>query len=184
MAVILAKAGIQFVTPMKCAHYGPDSGCRWNGGISEFPYLHLLWQMTRNCGNTYANQYTVVYSLNQLTRLFKALSHVTRLRVVNLLHLQSFCVGDLAEVLGVPQPIISHELGVLRAAKLVCIERQGKRVCYSLARAPFLNYPLGRFLSEMVPFFPELAADIQKLADLKGDSVSCSSLKEEPQGVA
>jgi hypothetical protein len=67
----------------------------------------------------------------------------------------------------------------LRAAKLVRAKRQGHRICYSLSRAPFLNYPLGRFLSEVAPFFPELAADAQKLADYKGDSVSCTPHDEE-----
>jgi hypothetical protein len=54
---------------------------------------------------------------------------------------------------------------------LVRTQRQGARVCYSLSRAPFLNYPLRKFLSEIVPFFPELQADVQKLAELKGDSM-------------
>jgi ArsR family transcriptional regulator len=110
------------------------------------------------------------FPLQQLTHLFKALSDVTRLRVVNLLHAQSLCVGDLQEVLGLSQPLVSRHLAVLRAANLVCARRQGARVCYSLSRAPFLNYPLGSFLSEIVPFFPELQADAQKLAELKGDS--------------
>jgi ArsR family transcriptional regulator len=112
----------------------------------------------------------VLFPLKQLTGLFKALSDGTRLRVVNLLHAQSLCVGDLQEVLGLSQPLISRHLAVLRAANLVCTRRQGARVCYSLSRAPFLNYPLGKFLSEIVPFFPELHADTQKLAELKGVS--------------
>lgn len=112
----------------------------------------------------------MLFRLKQLTGLFKALSDGTRLRVVNLLHAQSLCVGDLQKVLGLSQPLISRHLAVLRAANLVCDRRQGPRVCYSLSRAPFLNYPLGSFLSEVVPFFPELQADTQKLAELKGVS--------------
>jgi ArsR family transcriptional regulator len=113
----------------------------------------------------------VLFPLHQLTLLFKALSDGTRLRVVNLLHAQSLCVGDLQEVLGLSQPLVSRHLAILRAANLVCTRRQGARVCYSLSRAPFLNYPLGSFLSEIVPFFPELQADAQKLAELKGVSI-------------
>jgi len=110
--------------------------------------------------------------LKQLTHLFKALSDPTRLRLVNLLYAQSLCVGDLQKVLGVSQSLVSHQLATLRTANLVRSQRQGPRVCYSLSRAPFLNYPLGKFLSEIGPFSPELEADAQKLAELKGDSAS------------
>lgn len=113
----------------------------------------------------------MLFPLKQLTHLFKALGDATRLRLVNLLQAQSLCVGDLQEVLGLSQPVVSHQLAILRAANLVRTRRQGARVRYSLSRAPFLCYPLRKFLSEMVPFFPELQADMQKLAELKGDSV-------------
>lgn len=116
----------------------------------------------------------MVLPLKELTNLFKVLSDATRLRLINLLRTQSMCVGDLQVVLGLPQATVSQQLAVLRAAKLVRAQRQGHRICYSLARAPFLSYPMGRFLSEIVPFFPELAADAQKLIDFKGDSVSWS----------
>ena len=110
--------------------------------------------------------------MEQLTHLFKALSDATRLRVVNLLHARTLCVGDLQELLGLPQPIVSQQLAILRSAKLVRTQRRGPRVFYSLCRSPILNYPLGNFLSEVSPLFPELSADSQKLEDFKGDSVS------------
>ena len=117
--------------------------------------------------------------LKELTNLFKVLSDATRLRLINILRAQSLCVGDLQVVLDLRQPTVSQQLAVLRAAKLVRAERQGHKICYSLSRAPFLSYPMGRFLSEIVPFFPELAADEQKLIDFKGDSVSGSPRNEE-----
>jgi ArsR family transcriptional regulator len=122
----------------------------------------------------------VPFALNQLTCLFKALGDATRLRLVNLLHAQSLCVCDLQEVLGLSQSLVSRQLAILRAANLVRTQRQGTRVRYSLSRAPFLNYPLRKFLSEMVPFFPELQADVQKLAELKGDSMLKSEGSSSP----
>jgi len=113
---------------------------------------------------------SVVFSLKQLAALFKALSEATRLRIINLLYAQSLWVGDLQEVLGVPQPEVSRQLSILRQAKLVLGRRYGPRVSYSLARSPFLNYPLSNFLKEVRPFFPELEADARKVAELKGDS--------------
>lgn len=132
----------------------------------------MLRQMTRNYGTTYAAQPRVPLSLKELTRLLKALSDVTRLRVVNLLRTRSLCVRELQEVLELTQPTVSRQLAILRAAELVRAERQGTTICYSLCRSPFLNYPLDRFLSEIVPFFPELAADKEKLLDFKGDCIS------------
>jgi ArsR family transcriptional regulator len=125
----------------------------------------------------------MVFPLKQLAHLFKALSDGTRLRLVNLLHAQSLCVGELQEVLGLSQPAVSHQLAILRAAKLVRTQRQGARVLYSLSRAPFLNYPLGKFLSEIVPFFQELEADVQKLAELKGVSTLKSDSRGSPEPV-
>jgi ArsR family transcriptional regulator len=113
----------------------------------------------------------VLFPLKQLTCVFKALGDATRLRVVNLLHVQSLCVRDLQDVLGLSQALVSRHLAILRAASLVRTQRQGARVFYSLSRAPFLNYPLRKFLSETAPFFPELQADVQKLTELKGDGV-------------
>jgi ArsR family transcriptional regulator len=113
----------------------------------------------------------VLFPLKQLTYLFKALSDPTRLRIVNLLDAQSLCVRDLQEVLGLSQPLVSHHLAILRAANLVRTQRQGARVCYSLSGAPFLNYPLRKYLSEIVPFFLELQADVQNLQELKGNSM-------------
>ena len=121
-------------------------------------------------------------SLKELTTLFQVLSDATRLRIVNLLRTQDLCVGDLQVVLGLSQPAVSRQLAILRAANLVRCERMGTKTCYSLSLAPFLNYPLGMFLSEIGPFLPELAADTEKLADSKGDSSSCSQNDEARAG--
>ena len=118
-------------------------------------------------------------SLEELTNVFKALSDATRLRVVNLLRTQSLCVGDLQAALGLSQPVISKHLAVLRGADLVRADRQGHKICYSLARAPFLNYPLSKFLAEVSPFSRVLATDAQKLSDFKGDGASCPPCDEE-----
>lgn len=106
--------------------------------------------------------------LKQLTALFKSLSDGGRLRLVNLLNMQSLCVGEMQEVLRLSQPYVSRHLAILRAASLVRTKRHGSKVRYSLARAPFLNYPLGRFLNEVAPFFSVLQADAERLVELKG----------------
>jgi ArsR family transcriptional regulator len=122
----------------------------------------------------------VLFPLKQLTNLFKALGDATRLRLLNLLHAQSLCVRDLQAVLGLSQPLVSRHLAILRTVNLVRTQRQGARVCYSVSRAPFLNYPLSKFLSDIVPFFPELQADVQRLTELKRDGTLQSEGMSSP----
>lgn len=64
--------------------------------------------------------------------LFKLLSDKTRLQIV--LHLaQSECtVTGLCKDLKLPQPTVSHHLGLLRMNRLIVNKRNGKQVIYSL----------------------------------------------------
>jgi DNA-binding transcriptional ArsR family regulator len=64
--------------------------------------------------------------------LFQALANRLRLAIVLHLGREPHCVHDLVDLLGVSQPLVSQHLRVLRAARLVGTERQGKEVVYSL----------------------------------------------------
>jgi DNA-binding transcriptional ArsR family regulator len=69
----------------------------------------------------------------KIARLFKAMAHPTRLRIVGLLSRDVSCVDDLRTALGLKQPNISQHLAVMRGAQLVTFRREGNRVCYGLA---------------------------------------------------
>lgn len=69
----------------------------------------------------------------ELARIFKAMSHPTRLAILRRAMGAGMCVGDLHECLGRSQPNISQHLAVLRDRGLVVPERDGNRVCYRLA---------------------------------------------------
>lgn len=71
--------------------------------------------------------------MQPLHRLFKALAEPNRLRILNLLLEEPFCVCELESILGLPQPLLSRHLAYLRGAGLVVDRRQGMRVQYSLA---------------------------------------------------
>jgi len=64
--------------------------------------------------------------------LFGTLSDPTRLRLLAALAEGECGVGRLVERLGLPQPTVSHHLGLLKLAKLVADKRTGKRVSYRL----------------------------------------------------
>jgi ArsR family transcriptional regulator len=68
-----------------------------------------------------------------LSQLFRALGDETRLRIVALLAHGELCVCHLEKALGLSQPNISRQLGVLRAARVVDSRREGTWVYYSLS---------------------------------------------------
>ncbi|WP_243546867.1 ArsR/SmtB family transcription factor [Pseudodesulfovibrio tunisiensis] len=67
-----------------------------------------------------------------LAELFKALGDYTRVRILFALSQSELCVCALAEVLEMSQSAISHQLRLLRAAKLVRYRKEGKNVFYAL----------------------------------------------------
>ena len=71
--------------------------------------------------------------LKELADFFKVFADTTRLRILSVLFQSEMCVCDLAEVLGMTQSAISHQLRILKQMKLVKNRREGKTVFYSLA---------------------------------------------------
>lgn len=71
--------------------------------------------------------------LTALADLFKVFGDTTRIKILYVLLQSEMCVCDLAEVLGMTQSAISHQLRVLKQMKLVKNRREGKTVFYSLA---------------------------------------------------
>lgn len=71
--------------------------------------------------------------LYDLAELFKVFGDSTRIRILFVLFEAEVCVCDLAEVLHMTQSAVSHQLRILKQAKLVNARREGKSVFYSLA---------------------------------------------------
>ncbi len=70
--------------------------------------------------------------LEQLAGFFKVLGDSTRVKILSALYVRELCVCELAGILEMNQPAISHQLRVLRAARVVKGRKQGKHVYYSL----------------------------------------------------
>ena len=68
-----------------------------------------------------------------LAELFKVFGDSTRMRILFALFGSEICVCDLAELLGMTQSAISHQLRILKQARLVKATRQGKMMIYALA---------------------------------------------------
>jgi DNA-binding transcriptional ArsR family regulator len=69
---------------------------------------------------------------DQLTSLFRMLSDRTRLNILLLLAAGERNVSSLCESLRLPQPTVSHHLGLLRTGMLISNRRDGKQIFYSL----------------------------------------------------
>jgi DNA-binding transcriptional ArsR family regulator len=70
--------------------------------------------------------------LEQLAALFRLLSDRTRLNLLMLLASGERNVTNLCETLKLPQPTVSHHLGLLRMSNVIGNRRDGKQVFYSL----------------------------------------------------
>lgn len=71
--------------------------------------------------------------LYRLADFFKVFGDPTRIRILYALSAGELCVCDIAQLLGMTQSAISHQLRVLKQMALVKFRRDGKTVYYSLA---------------------------------------------------
>ena len=71
--------------------------------------------------------------LYDLAELFKAFGDTTRIRILFALFEADICVCDLAATLNMTQSAISHQLRLLKQARLVSGRREGKQIIYYLA---------------------------------------------------
>jgi DNA-binding transcriptional ArsR family regulator len=70
--------------------------------------------------------------LEQLASLFRLLSDKTRLNILLSLARGERNVSSLCKELELPQPTVSHHLGLLRVNNLIANRRKGKQVFYAL----------------------------------------------------
>ncbi len=90
---------------------------------------------TEICINTFACLYAslVGREIDVAADLLRALSSPVRLGIiVELCATQERCVHELVDTLGVPQPLVSQHLRVLRGARLITGRRDGREIRYSL----------------------------------------------------
>ena len=71
--------------------------------------------------------------LFDLAELFKIFGDSTRIKILYVLFESEMCVCDIAQVLNMTVSAISHQLRILKQARLVKFRREGKTVFYSLS---------------------------------------------------
>lgn len=71
-------------------------------------------------------------TVGAVAEVFKLLGDPTRVRLLDALTLGERCVCDLAALLGLSESAISHQLRLLRGARLVRVRRAGRLAYYTL----------------------------------------------------
>ena len=75
----------------------------------------------------------VLEDYEDVSELFRTLSSPVRVALVSLLTDGEMCVHELVDALGLPQPLVSQHLRILREADLVTRTRRGREVAYVLS---------------------------------------------------
>ena len=71
--------------------------------------------------------------LYDLAELYKIFGDTTRVKILYILFCGEMCVQHISELLSVTQSAVSHQLRILKDARLVRFRREGKTAYYSLA---------------------------------------------------
>lgn len=91
--------------------------------------------MNKNFDNNFADSADVMPDesvLSDTAELLKVFGDPTRIRIIFVLTQSEMCVCDIASLLGMTQSAISHQLRILKQARLVKARRSGKTIFYSL----------------------------------------------------
>ncbi|MBV8682216.1 MAG: metalloregulator ArsR/SmtB family transcription factor [Caulobacteraceae bacterium] len=113
-----------------------------------------------------------------LLDFFKALAHESRLRIVGLLAQREYSVQELAALLDLKEPTVSHHLAILKAQGLVTVRAEGTTRWHALDTAALES--LSRRVLEATEAAAPLAADENEARILAGFVDADERLKEIP----
>lgn len=80
----------------------------------------------------YSNSLIAEQTCHDLSGLFKMFADASRIRILDCLFQHEMCVCDLSTLLEMSQSAVSHQLALLRNARLIKYRRSGKNIYYSL----------------------------------------------------
>jgi DNA-binding transcriptional ArsR family regulator len=73
-----------------------------------------------------------VHAVSALAETFRILGDPTRVRILDALATGELCVCDIAELVGISESAVSHQLRLLRGMRLVRPRRAGRQVYYTI----------------------------------------------------
>ena len=102
--------------------------------------LDVIWLYCQVMSERLRLQGTVRRSYEERARVMKALSHPSRLFIVDELSQGERCVCELTEMIGADVSTVSKHLALLKRAGVVLDERRGQQVFYRLRVPCILNF--------------------------------------------
>ncbi len=110
--------------------------------------------------------------------LFQALSHPTRIAIVELLRDGELCAGAIQEQLGIEQSNLSQHLAILRGRQVLANRKEGNQVFYSLR-----NPVLVEVLDIMRRYFQaNLAEAVQMLDEIRSEPQAMAAESAKAEG--
>lgn len=97
--------------------------------IPHCDYMHAHPELIGSIADSMPNDDTLI----DLSELFRVFGDSTRIKILTALSKGEMCVCDISKVVGMTDSAVSHQLKILKNAKLVSFRRDGKTVFYSLA---------------------------------------------------
>ncbi len=99
--------------------------------MEENNYIHIQDEMVEKVNETMPPK----EELQDLAEFFRVFGDATRLKILYVLLCSEMCVYDIANLIGMSQSAVSHQLRILKQMDLVKNRRDGKTIFYSLADA-------------------------------------------------
>lgn len=97
--------------------------------IPHCDYIHAHPELIREITESMPDDDILI----DLSELFKVFGDSTRIKILTALSKGELCVCDISTAVGMTDSAVSHQLKILKNAKLVGFRREGKTVFYSLA---------------------------------------------------
>ena len=118
--------------------------------------------------------------MREFTKVMKALSDASRVKILKLLQRRVMCVCEIKEALGLAQSTASKHLKILEEAGLITFFKEGLWVNYRLAdgaESPYVANMLGN-LRHWLEDDPEVSALAARLPDIRRE-VICGARREQ-----
>ena len=103
--------------------------------MEENTYLHINEEIVKKVDEAMPPE----EEMQDLAEFFKVFGDATRLKILYVLLCSEMCVYDIANLVGMSQSAISHQLRILKQMDLVKNRREGKTIFYSLADSHIVN---------------------------------------------